>query len=107
MIRPRRGPVMIVDLAKNENIGQFVEWIGKDAHRFQHSVRIVPLGLARRRAVVVPVWQIGRLWQLARGFVFECARFAAQCLACSIDPDVASLELVALVKAQIVVECLF
>jgi len=103
MVRPRRRPVMIVDLAQDENIGQFVKWIGKDAHRFEHTIRIVPLGLPSRRAGIVPIGQILGFRQLARGFVFECARFAAQCLACSVDPDVACLELAALIKAQIVV----
>ena len=94
---------MIVDLAQDENIGQFIEWIGKDANWLEHAIRIVPLGLASRRAVIVPVGQILGFGQLTTGFVFQCTRFATQCLACSVNPDVACLELVALIKSQIMV----
>ena len=45
MIGASRGPVMIVDLAQNQNIWQLVEGVGKHANWFEHSIRVVSFGL--------------------------------------------------------------
>ena len=46
MIGASWRPIVIVHLAQDQDVGQFVEGIGEDANGLQHTIGIVALGLA-------------------------------------------------------------
>ena len=46
MVSSSWAPVVVVDLTEDQNVGEMVEGIGEDANWFQHTVRVVSLGLA-------------------------------------------------------------
>lgn len=46
--------IRIPSLAQDKNVIATTEWIGKDCDRADVDIRIIPRGLASRRAVKVP-----------------------------------------------------